>query len=93
MVISRARVLPVLLLLLAVCTVRAQVARTLSVFAAASLAEAFEAIAADFAAQNPGVTVQFNFAGSADLAAQLAEGAPADVFASANTRQMQVARA
>jgi molybdate transport system substrate-binding protein len=34
----------------------------------------------------------FNFGSSSDLATQLAEGAPADVFASANNRQMQVAQ-
>ena len=62
------------------------------VFAAASLADAFEEIGAAFEAENPGVEVLFNFASSSDLAAQLAEGAPADVFASADTRQMTVAR-
>ncbi|MBL8130821.1 MAG: molybdate ABC transporter substrate-binding protein [Anaerolineae bacterium] len=65
--------------------------RTLVVFAAASLTDAFEEIAAAFSAAHPGVEVLFNFAGSSDLAAQLAQGAPADVFASANPRQMQAA--
>jgi molybdate transport system substrate-binding protein len=60
--------------------VNAQDNQTLTVFAT------------DFEAENPGSDVVFNFAGSSDLAAQLAEGAPADVFASANTRQMQVAQ-
>jgi molybdate transport system substrate-binding protein len=71
---------------------QAQASRTLVVFAAASLTDAFEDIAVGFEAQNPGVDILFNFAGSTDLAAQLAEGAPADVFASANTRQMTVAQ-
>lgn len=71
----------------------AQESRTLIVFAAASLADAFEAIAADFEADNPGVDVLFSFGGSSELAAQIAEGAPADVFASANTRQMTAAQA
>jgi molybdate transport system substrate-binding protein len=57
--------------------------------AAASLKDAFEAIGADFVAQRPGTEVVFNFAGSQQLAQQLAEGAPGDVFASANTRQME----
>lgn len=70
----------------------AQDARTLTVFAAASLTDAFEQIAMDFEAANPGVEVLFNFAGSSDLATQLSEGAPADVFASANNRQLTVAR-
>lgn len=65
---------------------------TLTVFAAASLTDAFEEIATHFEAAHPGVEVVFNFAGSSDLAAQLAEGAPADVFASANTRQMTAAQ-
>jgi molybdate transport system substrate-binding protein len=68
----------------------AQEAQTLTVFAAASLADAFEVLATEFEAQNAGVDVLFNFASSSDLAAQLAEGAPADVFASANNRQMTV---
>jgi molybdate transport system substrate-binding protein len=71
---------------------QAQDEQTLTVFAAASLADAFEVVAAEFEAQNAGVEVLFNFAGSSDLAAQLAEGAPADVFASANNRQMTVAQ-
>jgi molybdate transport system substrate-binding protein len=70
----------------------AQESQTLTVFAAASLTDAFEEIATDFEAENPGVDVLFNFAGSSDLAAQLAEGAPADVFASANNTQMNAAR-
>lgn len=70
----------------------AQPGDTLIVFAASSLTDAFEELAADFEAAHPGVEVLFNFAGSSDLAAQLAEGAPADVFASANQRQMDMAQ-
>ncbi|MFZ2488024.1 MAG: molybdate ABC transporter substrate-binding protein [Anaerolineae bacterium] len=61
---------------------------TLNVFAAASLTEAFSKLGAQFEAEHPGVTVVFNFAGSQQLAQQLADGAPADVFASANQKQM-----
>lgn len=75
--------------LLALLPVHAQQSQTLIVFAAASLTDAFEDIATAFEAQHPGVDVLFNFAGSSDLAAQLGNGAPADVFASANNRQMQ----
>jgi molybdate transport system substrate-binding protein len=64
---------------------------TLTIMAAASLTEAFQELAAQFEAQNPGVSVSFNFAGSQQLAQQLAEGAPADVFASANQKQMEAA--
>ncbi|WP_026820909.1 molybdate ABC transporter substrate-binding protein [Arthrobacter castelli] len=60
-----------------------------TVFAAASLSEAFTAIGKDFEAEHPGVDVQFNFAGSSTLARQLERGAPADVFASANQQQMR----
>jgi molybdate transport system substrate-binding protein len=62
--------------------------RTLTVFAAASLRGTFTEIGRGFEAANPGVTVTFSFAGSADLATQIAEGAPADVFASADERNM-----
>ncbi len=60
----------------------------ITVFAAASLMSAFTQIGADVEKAHPGVSVRFNFAGSSDLAAQLQQGAPADVFASADTRNM-----
>jgi molybdate transport system substrate-binding protein len=63
----------------------------LTVFAAASLTEAFNEIGQNFTAAHPGVTFTFNFAGSQHLAQQLGQGAPADVFASANKTQMGVA--
>jgi molybdate transport system substrate-binding protein len=61
------------------------------VFAASSLTEAFEEIAFEFEAAHPGIEVLANYASSSDLAIQLVEGAPADVFASANMTQMNVA--
>jgi molybdate transport system substrate-binding protein len=63
----------------------------LTVFAAASLTDAFTEIGRLFEAEQPNVTVAFNFAGSNQLATQIGEGAPADVFASANAAQMDVA--
>ncbi len=63
----------------------------LTVMAAASLLDAFNDLGAQFQASHPGVTVTFNFAGSQQLAQQIASGAPADVFASANQAQMTVA--
>ncbi len=63
-------------------------ADTLTVFAAASLAEPFRAVADAFEADNPGVKVTFNFAGSQALRTQLEHGARADVFASADWEQM-----
>jgi molybdate transport system substrate-binding protein len=64
--------------------------RELIVFAAASLTEAFGDIGQLFESQNPGTTVTFNFAGSNQLAQQIGQGAPADLFASANNTQMGV---
>jgi molybdate transport system substrate-binding protein len=58
--------------------------RTLTVFAAASLTEVFTDLGEVFEQEHDGVTVRFSFAGSSDLATQLEEGAPADVFASAD---------
>ena len=64
---------------------------TIKVFAAASLQDAFGEIGRNYEAANPGVKVAFNFAGSQQLAQQIAQVAPADVFASANKAQMTVA--
>lgn len=64
------------------------VAGTVTVFSAASLSGAFESIGEAFESANPDVTVVFNFAASSDLAAQITEGAPADVFASADLSNM-----
>ncbi len=64
---------------------------TLNVFAAASLTNAFKEIGQKFQQAHAGVTVTFNFAGSQQLAQQINQGAPADVFASANQTQMNVA--
>ncbi len=65
--------------------------RTLTVLAAASLTESFTELGKTFEAQNPGVTVAFSFAGSQQLAQQLDQGAPADVFASASKKYMDAA--
>src|SRR5215217_5582543 len=62
----------------------------LTVFAAASLTDAFKEIGQTFGAANGGATVSFNFAGSDQLATQITQGAPADVFASANKKQLDV---
>ena len=62
----------------------------LTVFAAASLKGAFTDIGKAYSQQHPNVTVTFNFAGSDALATQINQGAPADVFASANGTQMNV---
>lgn len=64
---------------------------TLTVFAAASLRKPFTQIGAQFEKAHPGTRVTFSFAGSSDLVAQLQQGAPADVFASADERNMSKA--
>lgn len=63
----------------------------LTVFAAASLKGAFTDLGKLFEDEHEGVSVQFSFAGSSDLVAQLQQGAPADVFASADTATMDKA--
>lgn len=63
-------------------------AQELTVFAAASLTEAFTELAERLEARNDGLQVTLNLAGSQTLATQLLEGAPADVFAAADARQM-----
>lgn len=62
---------------------------TVTVFAAASLTDAFGELAEAFEGENPGVTVEFNFGGSSSLREQILGGAPADVFASANLSNME----
>jgi len=60
----------------------------ITVFAASSLKSAFTALGTQLEKGNPGTHVKFSFAGSSDLVAQLTGGAPADVFASADTATM-----
>ncbi len=88
------KLIPKLIMLaiaLASCAPAAASKQELVVFAAASLTDAFGEIGTSFEAAHPGAEVLFNFAGSSSLVTQLTEGAPADVFASANEKQMQVA--
>jgi molybdate transport system substrate-binding protein len=63
----------------------------LVIFSAASLTEAFTELAQTFKLDHPEVEIILNFAGSQQLAQQLSQGAPADIFASANERQMEAA--
>ncbi|MEP6989181.1 MAG: molybdate ABC transporter substrate-binding protein, partial [Chloroflexota bacterium] len=80
-----------LLLLSVVGITNAQTTQTLTVFAASSLTDAFTEIGNNFKTAHSGVDVVFNFGSSSTLATQLTEGAAADIFASANATQMQVA--
>ncbi|MEI2616477.1 MAG: molybdate ABC transporter substrate-binding protein [Thermomicrobiales bacterium] len=65
---------------------------SLTVFAAASLTDAFTEIGNRLTAENPGLRISFNFAGSQALVTQLQQGARADVFASADLKQMTAAQ-
>jgi molybdate transport system substrate-binding protein len=68
-------------------SVEVAVGAEINVFAAASLTDAMEELAKTYEAQS-GEKVVFNFAGSNALARQIKEGAPADVFFSADEAQM-----
>lgn len=83
---SRFGLLIVVAALLAACGSSGGV--TISVFAAASLTASFNALGSSFQTANPGVTLKFNFAGTPTLVTQIEQGAPADVFASADTPNM-----
>ena len=63
-------------------------ADTLTVYAAASLAPSFAVLADEFEAAHDGVAVRLSTGGSSDLATQIDQGAPADVFAAADRRVM-----
>ena len=77
------------LLALAAGTSRAPASRTLTVFAAASLSDAFTELGPIVERSRPGLSIRFNFAGSQQLVSQLELGARADVFASADERWMR----
>ena len=64
---------------------------TLTVLAASSLTDAFGELESVFEEQNEGVNAQTSFAGSSELLAQVQQGAPADVFASADEAKMDTA--
>lgn len=61
---------------------------SITVFAAASLQRTFTELGEQYEQEHPGTTIRFSFAGSSDLVSQIANGAPADVFASADQANM-----
>ena len=80
------------LLLISGCSSTEQpAANKIIVFAAASLKKTFTELGEQFKIQNRGSSMEFSFAGSSDLVTQLTQGAPADVFASADTKNMDKA--
>jgi molybdate transport system substrate-binding protein len=72
------------------CGARQEPTVPLTVYATSALIKTFTTIGKKFEANNPGYSVQFVFSGSSDLSAALAEGADADVFASADPADMSV---
>jgi molybdate transport system substrate-binding protein len=64
---------------------------TLTILAASSLTDAFGQLGNTFEKQNPGTTVKASYGASSDLLAQIQQGAPADVFASAAEEEMDSA--
>ena len=82
-------VLSVLVVTTCGCTTTTTQSKTLTVYAAASLSGAFNDTAQAFEANNSGVTVSTNYAGSQILATQIKQGATADVFASADQKNMK----
>lgn len=81
------------LVLLAGCgTSGAEQQKTLTVLAASSLTESFDELGQKFHAEHPDVQVKFDYQGSSTLAEQIEQGRPADLFASANIKNMEKVR-
>lgn len=79
--------------LLAVAPLTAAAAsRNIVISAAASMTDVMQALGADFSTAHPGITTTFNLGGSGDLLAQISQGAPVDIFVSANLRHMDQAQ-
>ncbi|MFE0455941.1 molybdate ABC transporter substrate-binding protein [Streptomyces sp. NPDC058914] len=68
----------------------AKLSGTVTVFAAASLQESFTTLGEEFEEAHPGTKVAFSFGGSDTLAANIIGGAPADVFAAASAKTMEI---
>ena len=80
----------VVALVLSMIWVKGQHERSLTIYAATSLTDAFERLTSEFLGSHPDSEFVLNFASSSKLAAQLIAGAPADIFASANSSQMDL---
>ncbi|MQC27345.1 MAG: molybdate ABC transporter substrate-binding protein [Chloroflexi bacterium] len=85
--LKRPALITLALTLLAACA--SVSSQRLTVLAASSLTNAFIELAAAYDAEHPGLNVDLSFGASSTLAFQILEGAPADIFASANPAQMQ----
>ena len=84
----RVATLPVVAALIAAGCSADREAQTVTVFAASSLTDVFEQFAVDYETAHPDVDVRLSFGGSSSIVAQVAEGAPADVLATADRRTM-----
>ncbi|CAN5859205.1 molybdate ABC transporter substrate-binding protein [soil metagenome] len=73
------------------CGAQADTKPELTIFAASSLSDVFEELGEEYERDHPDVQVRFNFAGTSTLLTQLDQGAPADVFASADMAKMEAA--
>lgn len=82
------RALPWGILLLCLATAASAWAAEMNVSAASSLSEVLPRASKGFEAQHPGLKLRFNFDGTSRIARQIQEGAPADVFVSANQEWM-----
>ncbi len=71
------------------CTLAIAQAQNIHLSVAASMTDAFNMITAGFAAQHPEAKFQLNFASSGSLAKQIEQGAPADIYVSANPKWMK----
>ncbi len=87
--VTRWFTVPFALVTAVLCLPLTAAAQQLTVSAAASLTDAFKEIGPRFEASKPGVTLRFNFAASGALVQQIAQGAPVDVFASADQQTLQ----
>lgn len=63
-------------------------AEIVNVSVAASMTDAFKKLAVSFAKKHPDITLRYNFGSSGSLAKQISQGAPADIYVSANTKWM-----
>ena len=81
-------IIPIFGLIIAGCASSDDTTTSLRIAATSSLTEVFNDIGEQFMLANPDITIAFNFASSSDLALQISQGLPADVFASADVKNM-----
>lgn len=79
---------PIFGMIFAGCARADDTTTSLRIAATSSLTEVFNDIGEQFMQANPDITIAFNFASSSDLALQISQGLPADVFASADVKNM-----